>query len=242
MQRAFLPLLMFGVLTIGCAQEQNAATDDAGVDQASATEASSDANPVADEAAATTEPATDTSAPAATDAAADEAKGEATASAASKEVALTAENTKIQFACAHVGEKPDPNLRKGSFGKLTGTAVVEENTLKSLKAEIETESLTTDIDKLTNHLKSPDFFNVREHPKVTFQSTSVEPEEAGKVKITGDLTLLGKTESISFPATVSFDDGLALKAEFEIDRTKFGMDYGTDKVEKVVEMTITVGK
>jgi polyisoprenoid-binding protein YceI len=60
------------------------------------------------------------------------------------------------------------------------------------------------------------------------------------VTITGDLTLLGKTQPITFPATVSTENGFDLQAEFQIDRTKFGMDYGTENVLKEVDMTITV--
>jgi polyisoprenoid-binding protein YceI len=161
--------------------------------------------------------------------------------AAAADVALTPESTKIQFVGTHSGDKPDP--RTGTFGKFTGKAVVEGETLQSLQVDIETASLTTDIEKLTNHLKSPDFFDVRQHPKATFVSTKVEPDGAGKVKITGDLTLLGVKKPISFPATVSTVGGaLKLNAEFSIDRTQFNMTYGEGKVEKLVAMTVAVGK
>ncbi len=158
--------------------------------------------------------------------------------AAGDEVAVTPENTKIQFVGIHVGDKPDP--RTGTFESFAGKAVLSEGKLTSLSVEIDTTSVQTEMDKLTNHLKSPDFFDVNEHPKATFQSTSIEEGENG-VNVTGDFTLLGKTNSISFPATVSTADGLTLKAEFEIDRTKFGMEYSVDKVAKEVAMTITIG-
>lgn len=158
----------------------------------------------------------------------------------SKEVALSPENTKIQFVGNHTGDDPKP--RTGTFSKFKGKATINQGQLKSLNVDIETSSLTTDIEKLTNHLKSPDFFDVREHPKATFQSTAIEVEGDQQVKITGDLTLLGVIKSVSFPATVSIEDDLSLKGDFKIDRTQFGMDYGTDNVEKDVEMTVTVGK
>lgn len=154
-------------------------------------------------------------------------------------IALTPENTTIQFVGLHTDpEKRDP--RKGEFTDFTGTAIVEESSLRSLQVDIETASLTTEIEKLTNHLKSPDFFNVNEHPKARFVSTSIEESGDGMVTVTGDLTLLGETHSVAFPASVNVDDGLSLDAEFEIDRTQFGMDYGTDNVEKNVSMTISV--
>ena len=109
--------------------------------------------------------------------------------------------------------------------------------------DIETESIWTEFDNLTDHLKTPDFFNVREFPKCTFKTTKIEPSEDGMCTVTGDLTILGNTKSITFPAEVSMeDDELKLKAEFDIDRTEFGMNYGEDSIEKEVTMTFMIGK
>jgi polyisoprenoid-binding protein YceI len=164
----------------------------------------------------------------------------ANGSAASQDVALTPENTKIEFVGTHAGDKPDP--RKGSFAKFNGTAKVDGGRLASVTVDIETESLTTEIDKLTNHLKSADFFDVKQYPTARFESTKIESAGKGKVNITGNLTLHNETKSITFPATVSTTDkGLAIKSEFQIDRTEFGMNYAPDKVEKQVAMTVTVG-
>jgi polyisoprenoid-binding protein YceI len=156
-------------------------------------------------------------------------------------VALSPENTKIQFVCAHVGPKPDP--RTGHFAKFSGTAEVEAaaNALRSVSVEIDTNSITTEFDKLTAHLKSPDFFEVRQYPTAKFESTKITPGP-GQVQITGKLTLHGKTNEISFPATVAVTpSGFSLKSEFNINRSQFGMTFGPDKVENKVAMTIVVG-
>lgn len=155
-------------------------------------------------------------------------------------VALSEANTKVEFVGVHSDvNKPDP--RKGSFGKLTGTATLDAGALKSLVVEFDTNSLTTEMDKLTEHLKSPDFFDVKEHPTAKFESTSIEPADGGKVTITGNLTMLGNTKPVTFPATVTADGGLKLNAEFSIDRTEFGMTYGEGKVENAVALTVTIG-
>ena len=156
------------------------------------------------------------------------------------EVALTPENTLIQFVGTHVGDKPDP--RTGKFGKLTGSAKGADGKLTEVMVTIDTASLETEIEKLTNHLKSPDFFDVRQHPEATFVSKKIEAGEDGKVNITGDLTMLGETKSITFPAVVKVGKDMSLTAEFVIDRTEFGMNYSPDKVHKDVTMTIKVGK
>ncbi len=154
-------------------------------------------------------------------------------------VALTEANTKVEFIGVHVGDKPDP--RKGSFAKLNGSAILDMGSLKAVTVEFDTDSLTTELPPLTTHLKSPDFFDVKQHPTAKFESTTIEPGADGKVNVTGNLTLLGVTKPITMPATVSTEGGLKLTAEFSIDRTEFGMTYGDGKVEKIVAMTVTIG-
>jgi polyisoprenoid-binding protein YceI len=157
-------------------------------------------------------------------------------------VNLTPQNTKIQFVCAHVGAKPDP--RTGGFAKFSGQAQVDPATkaLKSLKVEIDTASLFTQIDKLTNHLKSPDFFEVRKYPTATFESTKIEGGPAAS-KVTGKLTLHGETKDVSFPATVTVTDvGLTLHSSFSINRLDFGINYDPKRVENKVDLTVSIGE
>lgn len=163
-----------------------------------------------------------------------------TARAAESTVALSPKNTKIQFVGIHTGDKPDP--RTGNFAKFAGSATLLDNQLTAIVVEIDTTSLTTEIDRLTNHLKSADFFDVREHPKAVFKSTAIEPGSDGQWNIKGNLTLLGETKPVAFPAKVSTEGGLAMLAKFELDRTQFGMNFGVDRVDKMVTMTIEVGK
>jgi len=156
---------------------------------------------------------------------------------------LSPNNTKIQFVGTHSGAKPDP--RTGGFAKFKGKAEIDaaKKTLKSVSVEIETASLFTEIQKLTDHLKSPDFFEVREYPKATFESTKVVAGATGKATITGKLALHGVTKEISFPATIEVGEkGLTLKSEFSIDRTQFGMTFGKGKVEPKISMTVIIGE
>jgi polyisoprenoid-binding protein YceI len=154
---------------------------------------------------------------------------------------LSSENTLIQFVGTHVGDKPDP--RTGRFTDFTGKVSLapESQELQAIEIDIQTESLTTPIDNLTQHLKSADFFDVREHPTAKFKSTSVEKTAEGYL-VTGDLTLHGVTKSISFPATASVgEQGLTLESEFVIKRSEFGMDFGMERVHDEVAMTVVVG-
>lgn len=156
---------------------------------------------------------------------------------------LGPENSKVIFVGAHTGEKPDP--RTGGFEKFSGKLTTESGKLTAVSFEISTDSMWTEIGgKLTTHLKSPDFLDSKEFPEIKFQSTKVESGEDGKTTITGDLTMHGETKSITIPANVKISDaGIALGADFKVDRAEFGMfSPATEKVEKVVDLKVVVGE
>jgi polyisoprenoid-binding protein YceI len=164
--------------------------------------------------------------------------------AADGKVALTPENTSIGFVGTHMGPKPDP--RTGGFEKFSGTAEVDPatKTLKSATLEIQTDSVWTQFGKLTTHLKTPDFFDVREHPTAKFVTKTITPgAQPGEATIAGDLTLHGVTKPVSFPAKVDVGDGgLTVSGSFTLDRSQFGMDKMLDRVNKDVTVTVAVGK
>ena len=148
---------------------------------------------------------------------------------------LTGENTKVTFT----GTKPN-GKHDGGFKKLSGTAVVNDGTLTKIEVEIDCDSLWSDDPKLTGHLKAPDFFGVKDHPKSTFKTTKIEKTDKGYT-ITGDLTMIGKTKPVTFPATVTEKDGtLSLAADFQIDRTEWGMNYGKGKIDDKVSLKVAV--
>jgi len=153
------------------------------------------------------------------------------------EYALTGSNTTVTF----IGTKPD-GKHDGGFKKVTGAANVPDDDLTKLKIEVEidTTSLYSDNPKLTNHLKSPDFFGVKTNPTAKFVSSRVE-KDGNDYRITGDLTLLGKTKAITFPAQISIKDGtLNLTSKFTIDRTQWGMTYGQGKVDNEVTLGVKI--
>jgi polyisoprenoid-binding protein YceI len=158
---------------------------------------------------------------------------------------INADNSKISFVGTHKApKKPDP--RTGYFTQFSGKLVVDEasKTLKSAEVDIETASLRTQFDKLTDHLKSPDFFEVREYPKAAFVSTKIEAGDgANQVKVEGKLTLHGVTKDITFPATVQIDGGaITVTAKFDFNRTDYGMSLLTDSVDDKVSINAVVGE
>ena len=156
------------------------------------------------------------------------------ASAQDAKYVLNGDNTKITWTGTKVGGKHD-----GGFKNVGGSATVSAKTGLVLNVEIDTTSLFADDAKLTGHLKSPDFFSVKDHPKAKFVSSKIDQTATG-FTVNGDLTLLGKTKAISFPAQITMGNALSLQAAFTINRADFGMTYGKGKVDDTVSLKVTV--
>lgn len=146
---------------------------------------------------------------------------------------FTQADSKITWVGAKVTSKHD-----GGFTKFGGIVeVVESDVTKSrVRAAIDMNSTFCDAEDLTEHLKSPDFFDVAKFPEATFVSTAIvkkvptEVREPGKgdekYEVTGNLTLHGVTKSISFPASITMTESeVAVAADFAINRKDFGILY-----------------
>jgi polyisoprenoid-binding protein YceI len=98
----------------------------------------------------------------------------------------------------------------------------------SFEIDMSTISVTdlegTSKGKLEGHLKSNDFFGVEKFPTSTLSFTNVTPIGKNLYEVTGDITIKGKTETISFNVSVY---GSKANVSLKIDRTKFGVRYGS---------------
>jgi polyisoprenoid-binding protein YceI len=154
---------------------------------------------------------------------------------------ISPSNTKIEWVGTKKGGKHTGGFKDFS-GKLT-PANADAITGTTISVEIKTSSLYSDAPKLTQHLKSPDFFGVDTYPKASFVSTKIEAAADGTNthKITGDLTLHGVKHEISFPAKI--DDSASkvkLTSTFKINREEFGMNYGKGMVNNEVTVKLTL--
>lgn len=140
--------------------------------------------------------------------------------AGAKAYAITPENSKVEFTGSKVTGKHD-----GGFKQFTGEIHTSGSTVSHAKVTIDTTSLYSDNDRLTGHLKSPDFFDTAKFPTAIFETTNVSGTGAG-AKVTGNLTLHGITKQITFPANIEVkDDAVTVKADFSIKRFEFDMKY-----------------
>ncbi|MFA0962830.1 YceI family protein [Roseivirga sp. BDSF3-8] len=88
--------------------------------------------------------------------------------------------------------------------------------------------------KLMGHLRSEDFFGTATHPEAKLVITNVTyEEETEQYRVTGDLTIKGKTNSITFPAGLSNNGNtVTASADITFDRTKWDVRYGSGSIFK----------
>ncbi|MEM7754434.1 MAG: YceI family protein [Planctomycetota bacterium] len=144
----------------------------------------------------------------------------------------------------------------GRFNELDGVFHIDtENPSEStFSATIPIESIDTNNDRRDGHLKAADFFNMRQFPTATFESTLVNTtDEDGVFELRGDLTLHGRKRPVVATlhdfgtATFRGNDIAAFEARFEIKRADFGMttyvaEDGSDSggLGNTVEIVIAV--
>jgi polyisoprenoid-binding protein YceI len=182
------------------------------------------------------------------------AAGDPAKKAAAKAASLTVDPAKsvLTWTAKKVGGE-----HTGSVKVAQGNLVVKSNKLAGGTFTIDMTSITdTDITnegmnaKLTGHLKSEDFFSVEKNPTSTFKITKAAPianAKAGEAnyKITGNLTIKGITNAITFPATVTLTGNSAqATAKIDVDRTKYDIKYraaiiGT-AADKIIDDNFTI--
>ena len=145
--------------------------------------------------------------------------------AGGQKYAITPQNSKIDF----IGSKVTGS-HNGSFEKFNGEIHYTNNdpAQSHVQITIDTPSVKTDDPKLTEHLKTPDFFDVAKFPEAKFESTASKAggDNGATHTVTGNLTLHGVTKSITFPATIAVTpDAATVDANFAINRKDFGINY-----------------
>lgn len=82
--------------------------------------------------------------------------------------------------------------------------------------------------KFIGHMKSEDFFNTAKFPTSTFKITKVTPKGGSAYDITGNMTIKGITNAVTFPATVTTKGNtIEANGKATLDRTKYDIRYGS---------------
>lgn len=148
-------------------------------------------------------------------------------------------HSNILFKCKHLGV----SYQWGRFDKFEGSfTLAEKETESKVSITVDAESVDTNSKDRDDHLRGPDFFNVKQFPEMTFESTEVEAKEGDVFTITGDLTLHGETKSITFDVEkvgeqeTRMGQRAGFEGSFVIDR----MDYGVKAYEKMLGHDVTM--
>ena len=158
----------------------------------------------------------------------------------SEELAITPANSAVTF----VGSKVTGS-HNGGFTMFSGSIDLvngkpEESTVS---VEIDANTIFADDPKLTEHLKSADFFDVAKYPKASFRSTKIEPgaRPPDNYTVTGDLELHGVTKSVTFPAKIDVTVAdVTVKSGFSVNRKDFGIMYA-GKADDLIRDDVAIG-
>ena len=121
----------------------------------------------------------------------------------------------------------------GKFTRFDATMEKEEGdedlTSAQITFEAEIDSIDTNSEQRDGHLKSDDFFNAEQHPKLTFVSTGLTKEDDGEYILHGDLTIRDVTKPITLKAEYNgeiVDPWGQIRAGFELNGKINRQDYG----------------
>ena len=139
---------------------------------------------------------------------------------------LDVAHTRLGFSARHAMV----TTVRGAFKDFEGTAHVDTANPANSKVEltIKTDSIDTGVADRDAHLRSADFFEIEQHPEITFNSTNVE-RDGDDWTITGDLTVKAITKPIAveFESTGSARDPFGnLRIGFEGHTTLSRKDWG----------------
>lgn len=143
---------------------------------------------------------------------------------------LDKSHSSISFSVRHM---MIANVR-GTFNEFEADVTLdpEDKTTASAVITINAASVDTKDEGRDGHLKSPDFFNVEQHPNLIFKVTKVVSKGGEAYDITGDLTIAGVTKSITLSGEISGpakdpwgNEKMAVSASGSLSRSEFGLTW-----------------
>lgn len=143
---------------------------------------------------------------------------------------IDADHTQVWFSVRHMMFA----TVKGQFPGVSGELKLNEADPAKTAVEVRIDAATIDTrsEQRDQHLRSADFFDVENHPQLTFVSRRVEPLGGSKYRITGDLTIRGTTREVVLNAEETgrgkdpwSQEKIGFTAETRIDRKDFGLTW-----------------
>ena len=152
-------------------------------------------------------------------------------------------HTSVIFTVSHLGISE----LSGRFNTVEGTFTLAPKGKSRVEVTVATKSVDTNHKKRDAHLRSPDFFNVKQYPQMRFRSEKVSFDREGLDKIEGKLSLHGKTRSVTFnvePVGAGNDPWGGYRAGYKastiIKRSDFGMDFMPGGIGDDISVTLNI--
>jgi polyisoprenoid-binding protein YceI len=155
-------------------------------------------------------------------------------------------HTAAQFSVRHMGI----STVRGAFTKVSGSVVYDPSDVPAtvIEVTIEPASVDTRVEMRDKDLRSPNYFDVEKYPSITFKSKHVEAAGAGKLKVTGDLTIHGVTRSVVLDVDGPSDPikdprgnlHMGASATTRINRQDYGVSGGAMMVGDEIPITLDV--
>src|SRR6266403_285534 len=127
---------------------------------------------------------------------------------------------------------------RGQFKGVTGTVLWDDQDINKSTVDVTIDANTIDTGepKRDADLKSANFFDVANYPTITFKSTKIEQISAGKMKVTGNLTIHGVTKQVVLdvegPSGAIKDPcgktRVALNATTTVNRMEYGVKWNAN--------------
>lgn len=155
-------------------------------------------------------------------------------------------NSNVTFSVRHLVSKVD-----GTFGEFKGEADVHDDISDStVYGSVDVTTINTDDEERDAHLRSPEFFDVENHPTMVFRTNRWHKSEASdEITLEGELTIRDVTRPIVFTGEFGSirpdengDSRADLKLVSKIDRTEWGLSWNSalDKGGLVLGEEVTI--
>lgn len=125
---------------------------------------------------------------------------------------------------------------RGTFDEFTATGLIDADdpSKSKINVSIDVASVDTGVEQRDEHLRTNDFFDTPNHPKLSFESTSIEAVDASNFRVIGDLTVKETTKSVTFdleltgPVTDPWSNTrIGLEGSLKVNRKDWGLNWNT---------------
>lgn len=152
---------------------------------------------------------------------------------------LDTTHSQVEFRIKHLSVS---NV-KGNFGKFDGTLSAENGKLTALSGEVDINSINTNNKNRDEHIKDPDYFDVKKFPKATLKLVKINGDNG-----TFDLTIKGVKKQVNFGVEIfgvtkderAGQEVIGLSLSGKINRKDFGIASGTPNAALGDEVTLTI--